>query len=194
MMEDATAFSDRTLAHCMMALLLGIGGLAGQPCSAQQTTAERWRAFRGEVVSPSLLVGALSMGGVDYVRNTPSSWRCGAGGYAARSGSHAGRFVVEAGTAHGLAAATGLSLRYVPRRTGRVGERVRHAVLGAVTARTADGTRVPNVPRVAATYGAALAQDRWAHGELRPRGAVLSTAISLGVDVVSTVVIEFAAQ
>lgn len=134
------------------------------------------------------------MGLVDHLRDTPTSWRRGLGGYAARSGSHAGRLVVEAGVAHGLAAADGLSLRYVPRRTGGVGTRLRHAVLGAVTARTANGTRIPNVPRLVATYGAALAHQRWTHGALRPRNAALSTAISLGVDVVSTVVSEFAGR
>jgi hypothetical protein len=93
-----------------------------------------------------------------------------------------------------MAAATGLSLRYVPRRTGGVGARLRHAVLGALTARRATGTRVPNGPRVLATYGAALAQQRWTHGDLRPRSAARSTAIALGVDVLSTIVIEFAGR
>jgi hypothetical protein len=176
----------------MIVLLLGMGFLGGQPCSAQVTAAERWQAFRSEVVSPALVAGGLSMGGVDYLRHKPSTWRQGTVGYAARSGSHVGRLVVEAGTAHGVAAAAHLDLRFVPRRIGSMGERLQHAVLGAVTARTADGTRVPNVPRVVGTYGAALAHQRWTHGELRPRSAALSTAISLGVDVAATVVREFA--
>lgn len=176
----------------MIVLLLGMGLLGGQPCSAQLTTAERWQELRREILSPGLVAGGLSMGGVDYLRDKPSSWQQGAVGYAARSGSHGGRLVVEAGIAHGIAAAAHLDLRFVSRRTGGVRARLQHAVLGAVTARTADGTRVPNAPRVVGTYGAALAHQRWTHGELRPRSAALSTAISLGVDVVSTVVREFA--
>jgi hypothetical protein len=186
--------SDRVLAHSLVVLLFAVGGLAGQPCSAQLTADERWQELRDEVVSPSLVMGGLSMGLVDYLRDDPASWRRGGVGYAIRSGSHAGRLVLEAGAAHGMAAATDLSLRYTARRTGGVGARLRHAVFGAVTARTATGRRVPNAPRWVAAYGAALAQHGWTHGDLRARDAAISSALSLGIDVVTTVVVEFAAE
>lgn len=124
-------------------------------------------------------------------------------GYGLRVGSNAGSELIESVTAHGLAAATRLDLRFQPRGQGSVGARIRYAALEAVTARTTDGTRVPNAPRIVGAYGAALAQQcwersdrilpgvRWQSGGVRPGDAALTTALGLGVNVTINVITEF---
>lgn len=152
---------------------------------------ERWRALRSEVTAPILLFASAGPALADYRAGTPSSWRKGVVGYGLRVGSHAGRLLVEAGAAHGLAAATRLDLRFRPRKRGGVGARLRYAALEAATARTPGGTRVPNAPRLVATYGAALAQQHWQSGRMRPVDAVLTTTLALGVDVAMNAIAEF---
>ena len=155
------------------------------------TAAERWRALRSEVIAPILLLGSAGPAFSDYRAGTPSSWRGGAVGYGVRVGSHAGRLLVEAGATHGLAAATHLNLRFHPRKRGSVGARLRHAALGALTARPPGGTRVPNAPRLVGTYGAALAQQCWQSGRMRPVDAARTTILALSVDVAVNVIAEF---
>jgi hypothetical protein len=138
------------------------------------------------------LFGSLGPAIGDHLNDDPASWRGDALGYGFRVGSNAGRLLLEGGATHGLAAATGLDLRFRPQGHGGVASRLRHAALEAVTARTPSGTRVPNAPRIAGTYGAVLAQQRWQYGRLRPGDAALSTALSLGIDVAVNVVAEFA--
>lgn len=165
---------------------------AGAPSSqGALTAAERWRALRSEVTAPILLLGSAGPAFSDYRAGRPSSWRGGALGYGFRVGSHAGRLLLEAGVAHGLAATTGLDLRFRTHGHGPTAARLRHAALGALTARTPGGTRVPNVPRLVGTYGAALAQQRWQAGGVRPADAALTTTLALGVDVVVNVITEF---
>jgi hypothetical protein len=155
------------------------------------TAAERWRALRSEVTDPILLLGSAGPAFSDYRAGTPSSWREGALGYGVRVGSHAGRLLLEAGAAHGLAAATRLDLRFHRRGHGSAAARLRHAALGALTARPPDGTRVPNAPRLVATYGTALAQQRWQSGRVRPADAARTTILALSVDVAMNVIAEF---
>lgn len=168
------------------------GAVSYIPQSARSRSAPaRWRELRREVVAPGFLVGSLTIGLADHLTDDPAAWRKDAAGYAARVGSTAGRLVLEAGATHGLAAATRLDLRFVPRRTGGVGPRLRHAVLAAVTARTPHGTRVPNLPRLAGTYSATLVEHQWAYGGPRFGDAALTLALSVGIDVAMNVVAEF---
>jgi hypothetical protein len=156
------------------------------------SASDRWGMLRREVVAPGFLVGSLAIGLSDHLNDDPSTWRGDASGYVLRVGSTAGRLLIEAGATHGIAAATRLNPRFTPRRTGGVGPRLRHAVLAAVTARTPHGNRVPNVPRLAGTYGAALAEQQWTYGETRFGEAALTLALSLGIDVAVNVIVEFA--
>jgi hypothetical protein len=158
------------------------------------SASDRWDALREEVVAPGFLIGSLAIGFSDHLTDDPWRWRGNTAGYALRAGSTAGRLLIEAGATHGLAAATRLDPRFVPRRTGGVGARLRHAVLAAVTARTPSGTRVPNVPRLAGTYGAALVEQQWTYRETRFRSAAYTLALSVGIDVAVNVVTEFAAS
>lgn len=155
------------------------------------TAAERWRALRSEVVTPVFLLGSAGPALNDHRTDTPSSWRGDAVGYGVRVGSHAGRLLLEAGAAHGLAAAIRLDLRFRPQGHGGTAARLHHAALGALTARTPGGTRVPNAPRLVATYGAALAQQRWQSSGVRPADAARTTILALGVDVAMNVIAEF---
>jgi len=163
------------------------GPPAGRPLSAS----DRWRVLWDEVTAPTFALASFGPALGDQVTDDPASWRGGVVGYGLRVGSNAGRQLLESGTAHGLAAATGLDLRVRPQRHGGVGARLRHAALEAVTARTADGTRVPNAPRIAGAYGAALAQQGWQSGGMRPGDAALTTALGLGIDVAVNIITEF---
>jgi len=155
------------------------------------TATERGHLLWNEVASPGFLLGSAGPALVDQVAEEPASWRNDVVGYGLRVGSNAGSDLIESVTAHGLAAATRLDLRFRRRGRGGVGARVRHATLEAVTARTLDGTRVPNAPRIVGIYGAALAQQRWQSGGLRPGDAALATALGLGVNVTVNVITEF---
>lgn len=171
------------------AAALSLSGPQGRPRPSPQG---RWRALWSEVTSPAFLFGSLGPAIGDQINDDPASWRGDALGYGFRVGSNAGRLLLEGGATHGLAAAAGLDLRFRPQGHGSVASRLRYAALEAVTARTPSGTRIPNAPRIAGTYGAVLAQQRWQYGRLRPGDAVLSTALSLGIDVAVTVIVEFA--
>lgn len=157
---------------------------------APSVSQNRWKALWGEIASPAFLLGSAGPALGDHLSGRPSSWRTDALGYALRVGSNAGGLLAEAGVAHGLAAASGLDLRFEPRGRGGIGPRLRHAAIGALTARTAGGARVPNVPRVVGTYVGALAQQRWEGGSIRPGTAALNTALSLGIDVTINVIRE----
>ena len=165
---------------------------ATQDRSSRPIPHERWRALWSEFASPAFLLGSLGPAIGDQFGDDPASWRGDALGYGFRVGSNAGRLLLEGGTAHGLAAATRLDLRFRPRGHGSVASRLRYAALEAVTARTPSGARIPNVPRIAGTYGAVLAQQRWQYGQLHPGDAALSTAVALGIDVAVNVITEFA--
>ncbi len=120
-----------------------------------------WSALWDELTSPAFLLGSLGPAIGDQLNSDPASWRGDALGYGFRLGSHASRLLLEGGAAHGLAAATSLDLRFRAKGHGSVASRIRHAALEAVTARMPGGTRIPNAPRMAGTYGAVLAQQRW---------------------------------
>lgn len=156
------------------------------------SAADRWHALRDEVTAPTFALASFGPALGDQVTGDPSSWRGDVVGYGLRVGSNAGRQLIESGTAHGLAAATRLDLRFRPQGHGGVGARIRHAALEAVTARTPDGSRVPNAPRIVGAYGAALAQQGWQSGEMRPGDAALTTALGLSIDVVVNTITEFA--
>lgn len=162
--------------------------------TALPTASERWRAFRSELTSPGLLFDTVGAALGDHLDDEPASWRGDAIGYAARVGSNTGGMLIEVGTTHGLAAALRLDVRFTPRRHGSVRTRLRHALLGVVTAHTAEGTRVPSAPRLLGSYGAALAQQRWEQGRMHPGDAALSAALSIGIDMAVNVFLEFTAD
>jgi len=181
---------------------LSLSATEGRP--SRTIPHRRWRALWSEFTTPAFLLGSLGPALGDQLNDDPMSWRGDALGHGFRVGSNAGRLLLEGGATHGLAAATGLDLQFRPKGHGGVASRLRHAALEAVTARTPGGTRIPNAPRMAGTYGAVLAQQRWErsdqvlsgvrwqYGQLRPGDAALSTALSLGIDVAVNVITEFA--
>lgn len=156
------------------------------------TATGRWRALQSEVTNTTFLFASVGPATGDHLSDDPASWRSDVVGFGLRVGSNAGRQLIESGTTHGLAATARLDLRFRPCGHGGIGSRIRCGTLEALTARTPGGKRVPNVPRVVGTYGAALAQQRWQSGEVRPGDAALTTALGLGIDVVVSVITEFA--
>jgi hypothetical protein len=169
---------------------LSPSGPQGRP--SRSIPYKRWRALWSEFASPAFLFGSLGPAIGDHLNDDPASWRSDALGYGFRVASSAGRLLLEGSAAHGLAATIQLDLRFRPKRDGGVASRLRHTALEAVTARTPSGTRIPNAPRIAGTYGAVLAQQRWQSGGVRPGDAALSAALSLGIDVAVNVIVEFA--
>lgn len=169
---------------------LSPSGPQGRP--SRSIPYKRWRALWSEFASPAFLFGSLGPAIGDHLNDDPASWRGDALGYGFRVASNAGRLLLEGSAAHGLAAAAHLNLRFRPKGDGGVASRLRHAALEAMTARTPSGTRIPNAPRIAGTYGAVLAQQRWQSGGVRPGDAALSAALSLGIDVAVNVIVEFA--
>jgi hypothetical protein len=92
----------------------------------------------------------------------------------------------------GVAEVVDVRTGFQPRRSGPVFDRLRHVVVGTVTARTSGGARVPSVPLVVGTYGSTLAQQRWETGQTRFGRAAVGSVISLGVDLFLNAVAEFA--
>jgi len=172
----------------MSALLLG-GTAVSRTARAQSGSpdvpdaAERWRALWSEVIDPGFFFASVGAGTRAHLGDEPAAWPETVGGYAARVGSSAGGKLLQIGGTHGLAAGLRLDIRYRPGRHECMGDRLRHAVLSPLLARTPSGARVPNLPNAAGTYAGTLAQTRWEQGEWKPRTALTSTALSLGFDV-----------
>ncbi len=179
----------RALVLLMGTLLLG-GAAILRTASAQSTStaapdaAERWRALQSEAINPGIFFASVGAGTGAHLGDEPAAWPETVGGYAARVGSSAGGELLQIGGTHALAASLRLDIRYRPRRHEGMGDRLRHAVLSPLLARTPSGARVPNLPNAAGTYAGALAQTRWEQGEWAPQNALTSTAVSLGFDVV----------
>lgn len=152
------------------------------PSSGPLSAPARWGALRSALLDPGFVFGSAGPGIGAHLEDDPTAWPDGARGLAARVGSHTGATLLRIGVTHGLAAGAGLDVRFAPRGEGALGPRLRHAVVETVTAQRADGTRVPNLPRLTGSYAAALAQARWENGVWRPGRAALSAALSLGVD------------
>lgn len=181
-----------------LVLLMGILLLSGTPVpqtapaqsspTAEPDAAERWRALQSEAIDPGVFFASVGAGTGAHLGDEPAAWPETVGGYAARVGSSAGGELLQIGGTHGLAAGLRLDIRYRPRRHEDMGDRLRHAVLSPLLARTRSGARVPNLPNAAGTYAGALAQTRWEQGEWRPRAALTSIAISLGFDVMVNLV------
>ena len=146
--------------------------------------------LRRALLDPGFVLESAGAGVGAHLEDEPAAWPNGALGLAARVGSHTGAALLNIGVTHGLAAGTGLDVRFVPRGRGPLGSRLRHAVVETVTAQRATGTRVPNLPRMAGGYTAALAQTRWEVGAWRPGRAALSAALSLGFDLAVNVTTE----
>jgi hypothetical protein len=161
-----------------------------RPPHGHLSASTRWGVLREALLDPGFILESAGAGIGAHLEEEPSTWPDGMLGLTARVGSHTGAALLNVGVTHGLAAGTGLDVRFVPRGHGALGPRLRYAVLETVTAQRPDGTRVPNLPRMAGGFTAALAQTRWERGDWRPGRAVLSAALSLGIDLVVNVTTE----
>ncbi|MEM9664428.1 MAG: hypothetical protein AAF970_05805 [Bacteroidota bacterium] len=154
------------------------------------TGAERWRQFGHDVISPRFVVRSLGAGTVAHLREEPSAWNQAVGGWAARVASSAGESLVYTGTKHGLGALLGADFRYTPRGQGPFGARLAHALVGSVTVRTARG-RPPHLPLMGGALVSTLAQSSWETGAPDVRRIVPGLAVTLVVEIVGHLVLEF---
>jgi hypothetical protein len=153
----------------------------GVPLDRMPTGAERAHLLRKEVVAPRFVAGVFLGGTVAHVVDAPDAWGDDGWDYAARVGSNAGGGLVFAGTEYGLAAALRIDTRYRPLKRGGTGRRIWHALQGSVTAHTADGGRVVNIPTASGLFVSGLARSAWETGEMHPIQNAIGTIFALGV-------------
>lgn len=162
------------------------------PASASLSLRDRARIIQQDIVSVGFAFKTAGSAAGAHWSDEPASWPDGVLGYAARFGSSAAGSVVQDVLIQGVAEAVDVRTGFQPRRTGSFSDRLRHVVVGTVTARTSSGARVPSVPLVVGTYGSTLAQQRWETGQTRFGRAATGSVISLGVDLFLNTITEFA--
>jgi hypothetical protein len=162
------------------------------PASASLSLRDRFRIIQHDIVSVGFAFKTAGSAAGAHWSDEPPSWPDGALGYAARVGSSAAGSVVQDVLVQGVAEAVDVRTGFQPRRTGSFSDRLRHVVVGTVTARTSGEARVPSVPLVVGTYGSTLAQQRWETGQTRFGRAAAGSVISLGVDLFLNAITEFA--
>ncbi len=162
------------------------------PASMSPSLRDRFRILRHDIVSVGFAFETAGSAAGAHWSDEPASWPDGVLGYAARVGSSAAGSVVQDVVIQGVAEAVDVRTGFRPRRRGPVSDRLRHVMVGTVTARTSSGARVPSVPLVVGTYGSTLAQQRWETGQTRFGRAATGSVISLGVDLFLNAIAEFA--
>jgi hypothetical protein len=162
------------------------------PTSASFSLRDRFRILRHDIVSVGFAFKTAGSAAGAHWSDEPASWPDGVLGYAVRVGSSAAGSVVQDLLVQGVAEAVDVRTGFRPRRRGPVSDRLRHVMVGTVTARTSSGARVPSVPLVVGTYGSSLAQQRWETGQTRFGRAAAGSVISLGVDLFLNAIAEFA--
>ena len=103
----------------------------------------------------------LIYAGVDQINNQPAEWGKSWSGYGRRYASNLGEFLIQEGVTEGLAALMKRPLDYSPCRCTGTGDRVGHALGGAVTDQMPKGKHPIAVPRIVGAYVGAYAQSTW---------------------------------
>lgn len=152
---------------------------------------DRWRAFRSEVASTRFVVRSTITTVAAHLSGEPSGWRNDALGFGARLASNKGAILLQLGAEHASAAVVGTDIRYHPRNDGRVGRRISHAALRAVTMTDAQGRRWPNVLLASTAFGTALAQQQWEQNERNLGDALLTTLTTIGLEMAGNLAVEF---
>lgn len=183
---------------CAVLLLLVVPPAHAQPADGSApsapyqplTGAERWGRFASDIRSPRFFVRSLTAGTVAHVRDEPSSWGGGAGGFAARMASSTGGSLVLVSTEHGLAALQRADLRYLPPDDGGFGRRLGHAFLGSVTLRTRRGMR-PNFPLAGGILTSTVAQSYWETGQVQVDGLGRNLIVALVIETAGNLITAF---
>jgi len=103
----------------------------------------------------------LIYAGVDQINDQPAEWGKSWSGYGRRYASNLGEFLIQEGVTEGLAALMKRPLDYSPCRCTGTGDRVGHALAGAVTDQMPKGKHPIAVPRIVGAYVGAYAQSTW---------------------------------
>src|SRR5437763_1848084 len=83
----------------------------------------------------------LGFAAVDQSRNSPPEWGSGSQGFERRAASDIGEFVIQESVTEGVAAIMQRPLDYTRCECAATGDRLRHAVYGAVVDYTVEGQR-----------------------------------------------------
>jgi len=173
----------------------GTGGTRSRSTVASPSSLslrDRARLIQRDIVSVGFAFKTAGSAAGAQWSDEPASWPGGVLGYAARIGSSTAGSLIQDVLVQGIAATVDVRTGFESRRTGSLRDRLRHVVVGTVTARTSSGSRVPSVPLVVGTFGSTLAQQRWETGRIQFGRAATGSVISLGVDLVLNAVTEFA--
>lgn len=114
----------------------------------------------GRAVEYGTVMG-LAYAGVNQINNEPPEWGRGWSGYGKRAASNIGEFLIQESVTDGLSAIMKRPLDYTPCRCRGTGERIGHALAGAVTDEMPNGKRLLAVPRIVGAYAGAYAQSTW---------------------------------
>ena len=163
----------------VLALLLAVRPLFGQ---ARVDNGKHTRLQRFARDAAYGTAEGLAFAAVDQQRNQPPEWGSGFSGYKKRAASNVGEFLIQEGVTEGLAAAMDRPLDYPRCHCSETGNRIGHALVGAVADQMPDGRRKLAIPRIVGAYAGAYAQTSWrpqsgTHARLALENGTTSLAI-----------------
>lgn len=166
-------------AATLAALLLAIAPIAARA----QVRVGRDSSTRLQRFGRDALYGTglgLVYGLVDQLRRQPPEWPTDWSGYQRRAASDIGEFLIQEGTTESLAAALHRPLDYAQCPCAATIQRIRWALLGAVTDPMPNGSHPVAVPRIVGAYVGSFAQTLWLPVRSnRLRSALLNGSTSL---------------
>lgn len=137
-------------------------------------------------------VEGLGYAGIDQLGDNPPQWGKGWRGYEKRAASNIGEFVIQESVTEGLAAALNRPLDFRRCRCRGTGDRIAHALAGALTDQMPDGSHKLPVPRVVGAFVGSVAQSEWRPKTgSRTRLALVNGATSLGIGALINLYHEF---
>jgi hypothetical protein len=117
----------------------------------------RVRNYLFDAFGPYPIGGALFVGGINQLSDSPPEWHQGMAGYSRRFGSDFGIAAVATTTRYSLSEALREDTLYYRCDCTGIFPRVRHALLSTLTARRgSDGRRIFSVPALVAPYAGTM--------------------------------------
>jgi hypothetical protein len=151
--------------------------------------ADRWSAFRHDVVGWSALGRVIASSGTDQVAPSPKTWPRTAESYGRRFATRSAQLVAFESARHGLAAALDRQTEYVRCGCESPARRVGQVLLGTVTDHDLEGRRRVGWPRLAGALAGA-----YVLGRLQPTQGSLSTVTVRALSTVGLSVLGHAAR
>ena len=161
---------------------------AGPPLAIAQKAEVRAE----NLVAPLTWAGILAGAGIQQWRDRPDAWGSGMAGFGRRTASSAGRTAVRETFAFALDAALRTDPRTPPSPRRGVRNRVRHALVYTVVARTDAGRPTFAVAGVGGRVGAELLANTWyPDGDNATGNAFARVGIGLAIAAATNVALEF---